>query len=233
MIRGLHPLLRFRLAPVFFISIALMLLSGCGSSDDEMKQTIPQQSQEHNDPPIVVEWHPSPAIQQSQLVFNPAPVTGVNQPVNPQWAQSQPTGQGNPYPAVTVPQGWMLVPVPVAGNGGQASSGYTGQYSGAESTGTWQQSVPVWNTPTPQVPTYAPQQGAQQYPYSNAPQGVYTQRPWGEAAESTNNGTQVIDSWQRANQLPAWGEPGYSGAPVPNSGYYSPYQVPVMPGYAW
>jgi len=234
MIRGPGSFFLIRLVSGISISIALMLANGCSSGDEDMKHAVPQQTGEQNDPPVVVEWHPAPVIRQPQLTFNPAIQPGAGTPAAGQWTQTQPANQATTYPATSVPQGWMLVPVPV--------TGYTGQYAGAPNAGVWQQPVPVWNTPAPPAQTYSPPQTVQQYPYGSAPQTVYMQRPWGETESKSNSGNnQVINTWPSYSQLPVLGAPGYSPAPAPapvpvpapGVGYYNPYQAPVLPGYVW
>lgn len=201
-----------------------------------MEQPVPQQSQQQNEPPRVVEWYPSPKVEQPQLIFSPAQPSNTAQPAVGQWATAQPSYQENVYQGSPVPQAWILVPAPTASYSGQAA-GYAGQYNGGPAAGVWQQAVPVWNLPTPQTQPFYQQQPVQQpqYQYSTVPQGVYTQRPWGQISESdkNNNSAQGMNAWQNPNGLPVWGTPDYIGSPAPNPGYYGANQGTVVPGYVW
>jgi hypothetical protein len=231
-------LLQLRLTSGILVTIAFLLISGCAADENGMEQPMPQQSQQQTKPPRVIDWYPSPKITQPQIIFSSPQPSNTSPPAPGQWVSAQPSYQENVYQNPPVPQAWIIVPAPAVGYGGQMA-GYSGQYNaGPAAVGVWQQAVPVWNLPAQQTQPYYPQQPVQQpqYQYPPVPQGVYTQRPWGQISESdkNNNSAPGMNAWQNPTGLPVWGTPGYIGGPMPYTGYYGTNQGTVVsPGIVW
>lgn len=189
-----------------------------------MIQPPPEQDSARNAPPTLVEWHPTPKYHPQQQGFG-APVVQAQapagQPAQAQWWQAQqPLSQNYQYPGQAAPQAWIMVPVP--------ASGYTGTLQGNQPPGAWQQLPPAWPSNQQNQPTTQPQ-----YQYQPLPQGVYAQRPWGQADDHARNAGKALDAWPRTSELPAWSGPVYGGWPAPNSGYYGTYPGAAVPGYVW
>jgi hypothetical protein len=248
--RDSGPLLPIRLISGLVVSVACSVLSGCGSSEDDVKPAVPVQSSQQKQAPVVVDWYPAPKVQKPQLGFAPQP----GQPGMPgyggQWGGAQNGWPANPAQSPAgVPQAWVLVP---------ATGYYAGQAGGANTSspvpGTPQQVTP-WNAPAPQAQVYYPQQIPQQtygyppqtaqqpvqqpyqyqpYQYPAAPQTSFVQRPWGQYNESASgSSSQNTGTWQKPAEPPAWGSPGYVITPVPGAGYYGGYPGTPLPGFGW
>lgn len=203
------------------VSIAVLLVSGCGGNDVVPASTTPPNAAEVVETLPLVEWYPTPRHQHQPQYTMPstAPSQGWQPQVTSQPVQQPPVwGGGYVQP---IPQPWVA---PL----------FAGYGAAVPAQGAWYAPAPVrGRNVQPAQPSSQPAQPMQQQRYPLVPQNAYAQRPWGaaDAAQNSKRAGQSINPWQTNNQLPAWGVPQSGGYPVHNPGLYSTQQGTVWPGY--